>query len=400
VPFVLPVAECHVNIVQVNYAFDERIPDPDALLAAYTTLTGWSEALVSAGASRVSVVQRFHRDAEIRRNGVEYVFRRDSTAANPWGWPCGLHRAVVERAPDLAHVNGFAHPERSWLLRRVLAPSTAMIVQDHAAGPPRGHGSDPVRCVRRAVRRRAMRAFDGFLFSATEQAAPWREAGYIGPDQVVYPVMEASVTVRPIPKADARAATALEGAPAILWVGRLNRNKDPMTILDAVERAITRLPGAILSMIFSEADLLPMIHDRLRKSAPLSGRVRLIGAVPHRLMPAYYSAADIFVLGSHHEGSGYALLEASACGAVPVVTSIPPFRVITAGGTLGATFIPGDASECAKALTLVGRSDLQQASKQVRAHFVRALSWQAVGRDALNAYRQVLGRRHRNSPAS
>ena len=34
-------------------------------------------------------------------------------------------------------------------------------------------------------------------------------------------------------------------------------------------------------------------------------------------------AADIFTLGSHREGSGYALTEALACGLPPVVTDIP-----------------------------------------------------------------------------
>ena len=45
-------------------------------------------------------------------------------------------------------------------------------------------------------------------------------------------------------------------------------------------------------------------------------------------MAVCYSAADLFVVGSHHQGSGYALMEACACGAVPVVTAIPTFRLM------------------------------------------------------------------------
>ena len=66
-----------LSVVQVNYAFDKGLTDPDALLDRYFTLTGWSDALVRAGAGPVAVVQRFHRDAEVARNGVDYVFRRD-----------------------------------------------------------------------------------------------------------------------------------------------------------------------------------------------------------------------------------------------------------------------------------------------------------------------------------
>src|SRR5437879_2116963 len=57
-----------VSVVQVNYGFDKDLADPDALLDRYTTLTSWSDALADAGAARVSVVQRFHRQAQVIRN--------------------------------------------------------------------------------------------------------------------------------------------------------------------------------------------------------------------------------------------------------------------------------------------------------------------------------------------
>ena len=50
-------------------------------------------------------------------------------------------------------------------------------------------------------------------------------------------------------------------------------------------------------------------------------------------MPNYYGAADVFVSGSHSEGSGYALIEAMSAGVVPVVTDIPSFRAIAGDDT-------------------------------------------------------------------
>ena len=88
-----------VSVVQVNYVYDKALADPDALLDRYFTLTGWSDALVEAGAGRVAVVQRFHRDALISRGGVDYVFRKRGMAA-----------AVAGRAPDVVHVNGLTFP--------------------------------------------------------------------------------------------------------------------------------------------------------------------------------------------------------------------------------------------------------------------------------------------------
>jgi glycosyltransferase involved in cell wall biosynthesis len=146
-------------------------------------------------------------------------------------------------------------------------------------------------------------------------------------------------------------------------------------------------------MIYNEDDLLPAVTARIRASAALCRSVRLFGAVPHEQLPAFYSAADLFVLGSHHEGSGYALLEASACGCVPVVTDIPSFLAITGGGTLGATWTPGNVAACARALVRAAALDQGLARRQVCQHFERELSWSAVGRRAKRAYEDLLDRK-------
>ena len=53
-----------MHVVCVNYFYDETLTTPDDLLDRYETLTGWADALASAGA-RVSVVQRYAEDAEV-----------------------------------------------------------------------------------------------------------------------------------------------------------------------------------------------------------------------------------------------------------------------------------------------------------------------------------------------
>jgi glycosyltransferase involved in cell wall biosynthesis len=119
--------------------------------------------------------------------------------------------------------------------------------------------------------------------------------------------------------------------------------------------------------------------------------VRLVGAVAHEAIAAFFSAADLFVLGSHHEGSGYSLMEACACGTVPVVTDIPTFRLLTGGG--GGLWTPGDAAGCARALAEVASRDLEAERHRIAEHFTTALSWDAVGRRALDIYRKVAANR-------
>ena len=161
-----------MNVVQVNYAYAGQISDPAALLDAYETLTGWSEAVAAAGA-RVSVVQAFHCDATVSRNGIDYVFRADCEPAadgerSRWRWPRALEAEVAAAEPDVVHVNSLEFAPEIWLLRRALPPTTAIVVQDHASGVPGAFA------ITGPVRRRLLRAADAFLFTALEQADAWR----------------------------------------------------------------------------------------------------------------------------------------------------------------------------------------------------------------------------------
>ena len=370
-----------MHVAQLIYTHDRDLTDPDALLDRYSTLTGWSDALVGAGVERVTVMVAFTRDAVVRRGQARYHFVRPALS-----WPpvltCGrLHRVLAALGPDLLHVNGLSFPMETWRLRQVF-PDTSIVLQDHADRPPR-------HPARRALRRVGLGAASGFLFAAAGQAEPWRAAGLIGAGQPVFGVMESSTRVGPMRRGRARALTGLPGRPALLWVGRLVANKDPLTVLTGFERALPRLGDAHLTMLFHTAELRGDVERHLAASPRLSGRVHLRGQVAHERMAAFYSAADLFVLGSHREGSGYALLEAMACGAVPVVTDIPSFRVMTGGGAVGGLWHPGDADGCASALVRVASADREAQRTLVLDRFRTELAWDAVGTRALAAYRSV-----------
>src|SRR5262249_51609152 len=157
-------------------------------------------------------------------------------------------------------------------------------------------------------------------------------------------------------------------------------------VIGAFESALAALPDATLTMIFGTADLIGDVRAAIDRSPTLRDRVRLAGAVAHADMHIFLSAADLFILGSHHAGSGYALMEALACGATPVVTDIPTFRLLTGDGAVGRLWEPGDAHACARAILDASTrvSDLHRA--RVRDHFARAFSWPAIGRRALEIY--------------
>lgn len=385
-----------MKVVQVNYAYAAHLEDPASLLDAYETLTAWSEAVQSAGA-RVSVVQAFHRDATLVRNEIVYEFRasgdriRDTNRRRwRWRWPRPLITAVLDQQPDLVHVNSLEFAAETWLLRRALPPSTSLVVQDHASGlPSPGIAS--------AIRRRFMQPVEAFLFTSVEQAAGWRSRGFIRDSQPVHQVLESSTSLRPIDREEARSRSHVDGQPAVLWVGRLNETKDPLTVLEGFARVLEALPDAVLTMIYASGTLLPAVRDAVNQSRALREHVRLVGPVPREALPAFYSAADLFVLGSHHEGSGYALLEACACGVIPVVTRIPSFRAMTADGQIGMLWTPGDARMFARSVIDVAGRNLEIERQRTRTHFEQELSWPVVGRRACAIYEDVRTARARPS---
>jgi glycosyltransferase involved in cell wall biosynthesis len=371
-----------LHVLHVSCVRDRRNRSGRALLDAWDTLPAVAEAVHGAGA-RVTVLQASHADEVLHLGGVEYRFvaeprvpgRRFAT-----GWmPRRLARAAAAVRPDVIHLNGLGFPMHARALAGLRIP---MLVQDHANHPPRRF---------RGIHRWGLAGVEAVAFTARAQAEPFLAAGLLRPGTRVFEVPESSSRFTPGDRDEARAATGIHGNPALLWVGRLNDNKDPLTILDAVSRAAPHLPEARLWCCFAEAPLLPAVHARLAAQPALAARVHLLGTVPHERIESLCRAADLFVLGSRREAAGYAVLEALACGTAPVVSDIPAFRALTGGGAVGALAPVGDADAFAAGIVALARRPRDEVRAETLAHFRRTLSFPVVGRRLMEAYGELMG---------
>ena len=375
-----------LRIVQANAVYDPAATTPAALLDLYRTLTEWSTAVLRAGAA-VSVVQRFHSSASLEHDGVRYEFVADKEP--PWlsakGAPPSFVGAIAKEAADVVHVNGLIFPGLVASIRATCGPQTAIVVQHHGGEFPI-RGSGLVGLWQRQRWKGGLAAANAVSFTAAAQAEPWRAAGVLG-NQRVIEIVEAGTTMRAVGRERARTAIGATGAPLILWVGRLTTNKDPLTVLDGLERALPQLPDARVIMVFGDDTLIESVDQRVRESPLLQERVMLAGRVNHDEMPNYYGAADIYVSGSHSEGSGYALIEAMSAGVVPVVTSIPSFRAIA--GDEHAQWTPGDADGLARVLVQTATANLDAQAIAVKDRFRRALTWDAIGTRTVQEYRAL-----------
>lgn len=364
-----------LRVVQVNCVIDPERRDPEALLKAWPTVAAIATATERAGAT-VTVLQASHAPAEYRRDDVTYRFVPEPRLRRGGGagiLPWRLAAAVRREAPDVVHFNGLDFPFHA---RAVCDLGVPVLIQDHSSrvegriGRFRRWGHGKVRAA---------------AFTSPAQAEPFVRSGHLPRDIPVVAVPESSSDFTPGDRDEARRETGVFGAPALLWVGHLDLRKDPLTVLKAVRKALEALPGLQLWCAFIDTGLLPEVEAMLREDEVLAAHVHLLGRVPHGRVQALCRACDIFVSASRRESSGYALLEALACGVTPVITDIPPFRALTED-RVGALVPAGDANAFAAAIVLATRQMHQGSRARILRHFERNLALDVVGARLVEAY--------------
>jgi glycosyltransferase involved in cell wall biosynthesis len=356
-----------LRLVYVVHADPGNVP-PAEVLHRWPTAPRTVSALAATGLYDVLAVARTKRSTtSVHHDGVDWLFVHDVSRI---GWR--VARAVRRAKPDVVHVNALLASLPTIVIRLLCGRSRRIVVQHHGEPPGSGRTLHAQRLARRLV--------DAYLFTGgTDQAEPWRAAGVLSSTTPVFDVLESSADLRPFDRASARQQTGMIGEPAIVWVGRLIPGKDPLTAIEAFAN-LGAQHDAHLWMIYADNTLESDVKARLDASPSLATRVHLVGRVPHDAMAAWFSSADIVLATSHSEGSGYALIEALACGCTPVVSDIAPHRTIV--GSLGTRFSPGDAAEAASALQDVRVTGWEP----VRADFQRRLSWDVVAAQLHNVY--------------
>ena len=125
-------------------------------------------------------------------------------------------------------------------------------------------------------------------------------------------------------------------------VGRLHVRKGYDVALEAFHQLISQMPDRDIYFILVGDG--PMRSALMRRAGEngLLGRFALLGFTD-RPWEAY-SAFDIFLMPSSHEGLPLALLEAMACGCCPIATAVGGIPEILTDATLGWLVKPGDPS--------------------------------------------------------
>lgn len=300
-------------------------------------------------------------------NGVRYCFV--NFAPKYTYFPRNFNRFVKSFNPDVAFVQGMHTPLQLIQLKLMLGSKTRIMVQHHAEKPFTG--------IKKYLQKFAGRFIDAYLFASHEMGMDWVQRGNIASPQKIHEVMEVSSVFEPMDKTEARQKTGATGDMIFLWVGRLNENKDPLTVVKAFLKFTESQPNMRLYMIYHTEELLSQISELLN-SSPQKDVVTLVGKVPHRDLQYWFSSADIILSGSHYEGSGTAICEAMSCGCMPLVTDIPSFRMITNNGKCGLLYEPGNEDALVAALKETQQLDIKAKQVESLNYFKSNLSFEAI----------------------
>jgi len=386
-----------MRIIDVSYDYDETLTTEEDLLEQHYTTVGWAEALAKKGAE-VIVLKRFFKNSSFKENNVQYFFVKDSYAKSirSWQMPCRLFEKIASLQPDIVHLHHFSRSLQTFILRFFLNRETAIVIQHHGGATPKGK--------KKAIHDRFNSTADAFFFTTVAQGKEWFPNKKV--HNKILPVMEGCTFfnynnrleekgLSYHSRNDSRKISNINGDPVFLWVGRLDENKDPLTILDGFEDVFQRYPTARLYMIYSDAKLVADVKNKIDNSDTLKPRVRLLGKIAHHEIQNYYNSADYFVLGSHYEGSGYALSEALRCGCVPIVTDIPSFRMMTENGQLGALWEPGNKDSFIEAVITATDKPLKNEAEGCIDFFKKNLSFDAIAEQAIKHYEKTIDIRNK-----
>ncbi len=155
----------------------------------------------------------------------------------------------------------------------------------------------------------------------------------------------------PRPAAD-RASAAPTGdagtsvSHRLLFVGSLNRVKDPFTLLAALRLVVDAEPRVTLDVVGE--DTLHGAAQRRAVELGLGPNVVFHGFLPHAALAPLYRSARLLLVTSRHEAGPVVALEAAHWGVPSVGSHVG--HLADGAGTWAATTPPGDALRLARAV--------------------------------------------------
>jgi glycosyltransferase involved in cell wall biosynthesis len=354
-----------IRLVDITFHTNNEYADTAALLKAQQASLFYIGAIQNK--LQVQVVKHVSAGTEIIENEPVKFF----TGKNKRGYIAGETIAYLKKInPDVIIVHGLGFPLQIMRLRMIFGAGTKLIAWHHAEQPPRWPAKIMYWLADKCISR--------YLFTSQGNAAGWINAGIIGHQNKVAELPPTLTVFNRLDKKISKQETGMGDGIHYLWVGRLEQVKDPLTVIDAFAQFVATHPEARLHMIFSAGSLLPAIKNRLQTDPALGNHIFLHGKVANDMLPGWYSAADFFISSSLREAGSVTILEAMACGCIPMVSSIPASLKVTGNGEYGLQYEAGNAADLVRTLVNSTIIDREMFAEKAYAWFTNEFSVEAV----------------------
>jgi glycosyltransferase involved in cell wall biosynthesis len=187
-------------------------------------------------------------------------------------------------------------------------------------------------------------------------SATIRTGNILKPEEIItFPTRFDPAIFSPLNRSDCRKKLNISDKDFVLvTTGRLSWVKGWQLLIDATLELQSDENYKNVRLIFVGDGEDRKKIENYNKSLIDKGIIQLVGKLSQNEISQYLSAADVFVLGSFHEGWPTSLVEALACGCAIVTTNVSASSQIVFEGTNGYIVNDRDSINFAKAIKKAG----------------------------------------------
>ena len=196
----------------------------------------------------------------------------------------------------------------------------------------------------------------------------------------------------PLDKVKARQALGLSYKNIVLSVGRV----EPLKGLDLLIGAMAMLDnlhdtGLVIVGGRQGSDREMNRLSAMASALKVDDHVTFVGTVDQAELPAYYSAADVFVLPSYYESFGMVTLEAMACGTPIIASRVGGPKTFVTGGVTGYLIEWHCPEPYAQRLDILLSNPSLQVNMGVAARArVQSMGWDSTASSMLRLYSSMI----------
>jgi D-inositol-3-phosphate glycosyltransferase len=238
-----------------------------------------------------------------------------------------------------------------------------------------------------------MRECDRIIASTRREKETLRNTCGIPPEKVaVIPCGVDLELFRPIDRAEARRRLGIKSGKIILFAGRIEKIKGLDRLIEAMAMLdhISDLKLLVIGGDENSQEEIARLKN-MGQELGVSGKVDFRASVPQESLPAFYSAADVFVLPSYYESFGMAALEALACGTPVVTTPVGDWENIIRPGVNGYIAPDNSPPHLARMLSLA-LTESSFAPPDLIHSTVARFGWENIAKQTLEVCTELLSK--------